>query len=148
MDWAIAEPHPEPKIPSALHAQSLRAQWSGISEGDHLLVRRTLLAWVRGAGAADATTVPPFIRNKLAQLVVFVIQVRRTAAELHLVSGSAGTPNWPCCATVAGLPQNGKNPMRSVVLPNAHERQVARKFVKMLEKEHMLYPSAFCSKRI
>ena len=39
-----------------------------------LLVRQTLLAWVRGAGAADAATVPPFIRNKLAQLVVFVIQ--------------------------------------------------------------------------
>jgi len=44
-------------------------------------VRQTLLSWVRGAGAADAATAPPFIRNKIAQLVVFVIQVWRTVAD-------------------------------------------------------------------
>ena len=39
-------------------------------------MRRTLLSWVQGVGAADPTNIPPFIRNKIAQLVVFVIQVR------------------------------------------------------------------------
>ena len=42
-----------------------------------LQVRQTLLAWLRGAGAANTASVPPFIRNKIAQLVVFIIQVRR-----------------------------------------------------------------------
>lgn len=39
-------------------------------------MRHTLLSWVQGVGAADPTNIPPFIRNKIAQLVVFVIQAR------------------------------------------------------------------------
>lgn len=54
-------------------------------------MRHTLLSWIRGAGAADPTNIPPFIRNKIAQLVVFVVQVRTChgAAAVPLLD-----PNW------------------------------------------------------
>jgi len=51
-------------------------------------VRRTLLGWVRGAGAADAATAPPFIRNKIAQLVVFVIQVGALDSDFRVCCGA------------------------------------------------------------
>ena len=62
-------------------------------------VRQTLLAWVRGAGAADPTNVPPFIRNKIAQLVVFVIQVSPGVLTIKVQHSEVRTQ---CCLIAHG----------------------------------------------
>ena len=59
-------------------------------------MRQTLLSWVRGAGAADPTNIPPFVRNKIAQLVVFVIQA--CAATAAAVPAAHRTPLLQTCA--------------------------------------------------
>ena len=50
-------------------------------------MRHTLLSWVRAAGAADSVSIPNFIRNKIAQLLVFIIQAYPLGMLISIVVG-------------------------------------------------------------